>query len=177
MHYTSETAPEIIEFNGTKYRRMGGSRNYYLSQSTTNFGRKNAKGLHVAIWEYHSGNKVLKGYEINHKDGNTFNFDKDNLECLPMLEHQRIPKNYNYKKQCAHLEEIRPLASNWHKSEAGREWHKKNVYGSLKKEIHYSSCYNCGNSFSTYFAGKIYCGRKCGIQCDWGRKAPRVQNK
>jgi hypothetical protein len=66
---------EVIEFNGIKYRLMGGKRRYYLSQSNTNAGRKRPKGLHVAVYEFYSGEKVQKGFHVHHKDGNCYNND------------------------------------------------------------------------------------------------------
>src|SRR3990167_129843 len=72
---------KIIEFNRIKYRLMGKGR-YYLSQSTTNQGRKNPKGLHVSVWEFHNKKEVPKGFHVHHKDSNTFNNDISKLECL-----------------------------------------------------------------------------------------------
>ena len=77
---------KIITFNGIEYRLMGQGK-YYLSQSKSNEGRKYAKGLHVAIWEYYNGKEVPKGYCIHHKDGNTLNNDISNLECIEIREH------------------------------------------------------------------------------------------
>lgn len=86
---------EKVTFNGVTYRLMG-SRKYYLSQSTTNEGRKAPKGLHVAIWEFFSGKTVPQGFHIHHKDGNTFNNEFSNLECLSRNEHC---KKTNYKTE------------------------------------------------------------------------------
>lgn len=61
--------PEEVVFNGVAYKLMGAKR-YYLSQSRTDAGRKGAKGLHVAIWEFYNHKKVPSGYCIHHKDGN-----------------------------------------------------------------------------------------------------------
>ena len=88
--------PKIIEFNGVAYRLMGTGR-YYLSQSNSNQGRKHPRGLHVAIWEFYNKKRVPKDYEIHHKDGNTFNNDISNLECISRIEHNKIPKNFNKK--------------------------------------------------------------------------------
>ena len=63
---------ETIIFNGVEYRLLSGGR-YYLSQSTTNDGRRHAKSLHVAIWEYYNKKPCPKGYEIHHIDGNCSN--------------------------------------------------------------------------------------------------------
>jgi len=112
---------KIIVFNGVSYKLMGGKRKYYLGQSTTNQGRKNPKGLHVAIWEFHNRKKVPKGYVVHHKDGNTFNNDFSNLECLSSGKHlsEHFKKNWKNKefrkKVKTNLNKIRPLATKWHK--------------------------------------------------------------
>src|SRR3972149_12010575 len=81
--------PKFVTYNGTKYALLGKGL-YYLSQSTTNQGRINPKGLHVAIWEDHHGEKVQKDFHIHHKDGNTFNIDITNLECLHGSKHLKM---------------------------------------------------------------------------------------
>jgi HNH endonuclease len=124
--------PDIVFFDGVIYRRMGGSRKYYLSQSTTNAGRRGAKGLHVAIWEAFSGQTVPPGHEVNHRNGDTFDFSFENLESLPKAVHRALPKRYD-AAHLAHLARIRPSASAWHKSETGRAWHRANTAPHLEK--------------------------------------------
>ena len=85
--------PETVIFNGKEYKLMGTGK-YYLSQARSNKERKNAKGLHVAIWEFYSGKTVPKGYIVHHKDGNPHNNNFENLECISRDEHKKIPKKY-----------------------------------------------------------------------------------
>ena len=143
--------PKTITFNGVEYRLMGAGR-YYLSQSTSNEGRKHAKGLHVAIWEYYNGQEVPDGYEIHHKDGDTFNNDISNLECVSHGEHRKLHPVKDMEKQKEHLERIRPLAAEWHKSEEGHEWHvqhaKKTIQNVPRKQ---HTCIVCGKQFDTRF--------------------------
>lgn len=144
---------EVIVFNGVKYKLMGTKR-YYLSQSNTNKGRKNPKGLHVAIWEFYSGKKVPKGYVVHHKDHNSLNNDFSNLECVSREQHWEMHKEDFHKwaksdESKKHLSEIREKASAWHKSEVGKNWHKKMVndyYSKLYKE---KTCKRCGRVFKT----------------------------
>lgn len=123
--------PFEVYFNGVKYCLLSQGR-YYLSQSTTNAGRRNAKSLHVAIWEYYSGKKVPKGYCIHHKDGNTFNNSIDNLECVEISKHLSEHSKKNWEKKefrergIQQLNDIRGKASDWHKSEEGLAWHRDN---------------------------------------------------
>src|ERR1700743_2954055 len=132
MRFDPNNPPETVEFYGVTYRRMGGQRKYYLSQAKRNADRKNPKGLHVAIWEKHANQGVPPGYEVNHIDRDTFNFSFDNLECLPKSVHRSLPKTTT-KAVLDNLERIRPMATEWHRSEEGRSWHRKNAIESLAK--------------------------------------------
>lgn len=170
MRLDPNDPPERVEFNGIIFRRMGGKRRYYLSQGRSNAARRGAKGLHVAVWEHFSGQMVPKGYEINHIDRDTFNCSFENLECLPMRVHRSLPKNIDMVKQGAHLERIRPLASAWHKSEAGRAWHKIHATASLgaariaKANTPPRSggvCVWCGGGFTFKNIRKVYCSSPC----------------
>lgn len=152
--------PKKIEFNGVTYALMGGGR-YYLSQSSTNAGRKNPKGLHVAIWEYYSGKKVPNGYDVHHKDGNTHNNSFDNLECLSRREHSK--KIRVTEKMLKHLEDIRPLTVDWHRSEEGRAWHRqhsKEAYTTREYREHV--CDYCGKTYRTrHYGGNRFCSPNC----------------
>lgn len=153
---------ETIEFNGTTYRLMG-TRKYYLSQSTTNSGRRGAQSLHVAIWEHFSGQKVPPGWHVHHKDGNTFNNDFDNLECLPAEVHRKFPKLWvDRDRQSEHLSEIRPLAAEWHHSEEGRRWHSDNARRSWEKKTPRTfTCHMCGKDFESKNHTATYCSPGC----------------
>ena len=154
---------KLIVFNGVKYRLMGAKR-YYLSQSTTNKGRKGAKGLHVAIWEFYSGKTVPKGYVVHHKDGNHFNNDFSNLECISRNEH--IKKHIEHLSECGRtpekikqLSEIRELSKKWHASEEGKKWHSENAKKAMAKKRHKQICTECGQEYETCGQGTIC--RKC----------------
>lgn len=163
--------PEIIIFNETKYRRMGGKRKYYLSQAKSNESRKKPKGLHVAIWEFYSGKKVKKGFHVHHKDGNTFNNDYSNLECISSKQHGKIPKNIDLQKARENLNKVRHLSIEWHKSEEGRKWHSENAKKSFIKRKQISKkCIYCNKKFNTKFYFKKYCDNKCAEH--YRRKGP-----
>lgn len=150
--------PDTVVFDGVPYRLVSKGR-YYLSQSTTNEGRRGAKGLHVAIWERFSGQKVPKGYDVHHKDGNTFNNEFDNLECLSRSEHRKTV-NLKTERVRKHLDDIRHLATDWHRSEEGREWHRKHSKqpkGCTKKCV----CLCCGEEFLSKKSNAKFCSRKC----------------
>jgi hypothetical protein len=171
VRFEASNAPEIIEFEGVEYRRMGGKRRYYLSQSTSNEGRKRAKGLHVAIWEAKHG-PVPSGHEVHHRDGNTFNFDEDNLECLMIGEHRRLPKrNFDKAVNDASLAKARIRAAEWHGSPEGLAWHRQHAFKSIvgckrpigdeRKVLEVRKCEWCGSEFEARHWRRKFCAPKC----------------
>jgi hypothetical protein len=171
MRFEADSAPETIEFEGIVYRRMGGKRRYYLSQSTSNEGRKKAKGLHVAIWEHNNGHPVPAGYEVHHKDGDTFNFDDDNLECLAQGVHRRLPKKFDKAVNEASLRKARIKAAEWHGSPEGRAWHSqhafKSIVGCKKRKgderlvLEVRKCEWCGTEFEARHWRRKFCDPNC----------------
>jgi hypothetical protein len=178
MRFDEDNAPSDVFFDGVRYGRMGGKRKYYLSQSSSNAGRKSPKGLHVAIWEKHNGEPVGEGNEINHIDGDTFNFSPENLERLPKDVHRRLPKiNIDREVVRANLEKQRPLASAWHKSDTGRAWHigvhwpateqamragwERMPKGENRPVLGLYACEWCGELFHRRDVRKVLCSAAC----------------
>lgn len=158
-----------IVFNGITYRLMGAGK-YYLSQSTTNAGRVGAKGLHVAIWEYYSGKVVPPGHCVHHKDGNTFNNDFDNLECVEVKNHasehsKRNLESEEYReKNRKSLIVAQEKAREWHGSEGGREWHRAHTACSLAKAWAFRegrNCLVCGKPYVAKTTRAKYCCNSC----------------
>ena len=136
-----------------------------------NEGRRHAKGLHVAVWEYYSGQTVPEGYEVHHKDGNPFNNDFDNLECLPMRGHRALSAK-STEKMRKHLDEVRPLASEWHRSEEGRKWHSEHAKQQERPEREYI-CEQCGKSFKSRSSAPVrFCSHNCDVK--WRYRHDRV---
>lgn len=168
---------DSITFNGIEYRLMGSGK-YYLSQSKDYKGRKNPKGLHVAIWEFHNKKEVPNGFCVHHKDHDVFNFDIDNLECISIKQHLSYHAKKNYEneiyvsKNKAHLESIRHKASEWHKSKEGREWHKEMAKSRVleKKQL---TCKNCGNTFLSVYSDSLFCSESCG--CKFRHKKSKIK--
>ena len=153
--------PKIIEFNGVAYRLMGTGR-YYLSQSNSNQGRKHPRGLHVAIWEFYSKKTVPRGWHVHHKDGNPHNNGYENLECLPAKEHRKIPKKIDRVAMGKNLERIRPLATAWHRSAVGRQWHREHARKIWEKSLRVGClCCVCGGPFESYHANAKFCSQRC----------------
>jgi hypothetical protein len=164
-----------------------GTGRYYLSQSTSNEGRKHAKGLHVAIWEFYSGEKVQKGDIIHHKDGNYFNNDYSNLERITRREHLALHAEKNRgkkpsKEQLEHLSRVREKATLWHRSEAGRAWHRehaKTSLGKIKKEKY--CCSFCKKDFESKIklrkVERRFCSSKCYTKWQWRNNFEIIRKK
>ena len=157
--------PKIIVFNGVEYA-LTGSKRYYISKSNTNAGRRCAKGLHVAVWEFYNHKTVPKGCHIHHKDGNPYNHDISNLECVPsrqhLSEHAKEHTKDSWYKEHFQAKGI-ALAPAWHRSEEGKEFHKK--LGKMCWEnhpIYHKKCKECGKEFDSYFDRAEFCSDKCG---------------
>lgn len=175
MRLDPNDPPERVEFKGVTYRRMGGRGRYYLSQATTNAGRRQPKGLHVAIWEDANGRAVPAGFEVHHQDHDTFNCDPGNLECLPKSEHRSQPKNHDPVRNAAALAKAREAAKEWHGSDAGLEWHRQHAAESIrapgvaapysKAEPISGICEWCGAPFSALSRQARFCGMPCAGAC------------
>ena len=161
---------EEIFFNGFTYRRYPNSPN---PAHRRYFGRAGHR-LHRDVWEFHNG-PIPDGMQIHHIDGNTANNDISNLECVSFEDHRaKHEEDYVQRgksaKQIEHLAKIRSKASDWHKSEAGREWHRQNAVNSLRKEgapkpyskSHYTgTCEWCGTGFEAKSSKKTMCSVSC----------------
>lgn len=171
--------PDTIDFNGVTYKLLSGGR-YYLSQSTTNEGRRHAKSLHVAIWEYYNGQTVPPDCCIHHKDGNVYNNDISNLECVKRKDYlsNHTTKNWqnpNYKeRQLKVLEKAQDLAKLWHKSAEGKAWHSqhgKEVM--LNRKPVTLTCQFCGKEFQSIQPWAKYCSQSCFDK--WRTRNQRVE--
>jgi hypothetical protein len=104
----------IQEFDGERFYLCG---NYFQHQG---------KRLHIAVWRYHNGD-IPKGYHVHHIDGDRTHNQIENLFLLPAgmhsSWHQHEEKRRDYQQR--HIKDMRILASEWHKSEAGREMHRQ----------------------------------------------------
>ena len=115
--------------------------------------------------------------DIHHIDENKKNNDISNLVALPGREHMslhfrkrveegKIVFDEKRREQSrAIVNKIRPLATEWHKSDAGREWHKKQ-WKQTKDKLYVEKgqiCENCGKEFSTKSNHARFCSRNCKV--------------
>lgn len=147
---------ESVVYKGITFRRYPDSPNW----SDKSYYRPNSKhimdgvkSLHIEIWQDAHG-PVPEGCHIHHKDGDTSNNSIENLECLTPKEHNKYHAENAPEEQTAwrrsHINEIRPLASAWHKSEEGRAWHR--IIGAMpwdNAEYRTLGCQQCGKEYQT----------------------------
>lgn len=147
-------------FEGKIYRIFPSSEPYY----------KNQKYLHRVVWESAFG-KIPGRCHIHHRDGNPANNLLWNLECVDGAEHQKR----EYKKRVAKgnqprefSDEARNKAAEWHRSEEGREWHRRNAkrtkaWTKWKREE--KPCTYCGKPYMALVRksgiSQKYCSQKC----------------
>lgn len=123
--------------------------------------------LHVYVWEKYNG-EIPKGYQIHHINGNKDDNSIENLQMLSSFEHHHghgIRRDKD--KLRAYMDNARVYASEWHKSEAGREWHKEQWESTLGKEFEKfveKKCECCGK---TYTVTSVCASRSrfCSINC------------
>lgn len=154
---------ELKIYNNHRYRRYPNSK--YRNHRSYFYGTEPRRGyLHRHIWEDNNG-EIPDGYEIHHKDHNTLNNNIDNLECVNISEHRsnHLSQRSNTDEHKKHLVKARQKASEWFKSEKGREWRSDFVKSTWSKRKRYDKvCEHCGSSFITPFPSRAkYCNKKC----------------
>jgi len=133
------------------------------------------KRLHVYVYEKHYG-KIEKGFYVHHKDHNKSNNDIDNLELIRASGHQSYHGSLgDITKLRENLDKYRHLASIWHGSSNGIDWHKQH-YENMKHKLHErytKNCLVCGKVFETDKKGK-FCSNNCKSKNRFNTKASHV---
>ena len=136
------------EFNGQCYWACG---NYY---------QRKGKRLHRAVWEYHNGD-IPKGCVIHHLDHDRGNNQISNLVLKPRVEHSSYHSKLSDHSNW--IEAQQEGAKKWHRSEEGREWHKKHYREDCESILRAKTekkCAFCASSFNGVSYAK-YCSRRC----------------
>lgn len=158
---------DIIEFNGITFVRYPNgksktSRRYYHPYQ----GSRRAKGvgmLHQEIWKSVHG-PIPPGHDIHHRDGNQLNNHIDNLECLTKAEHASRHAPEFHEARVEHINNIRHLASEWHRSEEGRAWHREHWERLWKRRKPVQrTCVECGATYGSLAHRETdkFCSRLC----------------
>jgi predicted nucleic acid-binding Zn ribbon protein len=167
----SSWGDKMLEYDGLRFSKDKKT-GYYLSTTKIDGKRKR---LHRYVWEKYNG-EIPKGYAVHHKDNNKGNNDISNLELIKKEQHAHlhgtiyVTNELNDKKRRNTLEKMIPKAAEWHKSEEGKQWHKKhysNIIATLEKREYV--CVNCGKSYKSRPTGKNrFCSNNC--KSAWRRK-------
>lgn len=133
---------ESVVFNGIQFRRYPQSKRLSDRRYFRADGRLRKQGinyLHRAVWEFYNG-KIPEGYHVHHKNENTLDNRIENLELLPGKSHlqyhaEELAGDAEYMARVkANLDRQREKASEWHKSEVGREWHREHGRETARKQ-------------------------------------------
>ena len=160
----SENVGKVL-FDGLNFRKD--SRNKYFIAEIRRNGQRKKFLLHRYIYEKVFG-KIPENYQIHHKDHNTNNNLLENLELLEKHEHRsyhtrKMYENEEYRERNKEqLEEIRDKATQWHKSEIGRQWHIQHAQKTNFGKFAYNkTCEFCGKDFVSGKADGRFCSSSC----------------
>ena len=155
-----------VEYDGKRFYED--SKGYWLGQEIGVDGKPHRIRLHTYVWEKHNG-PVPEGYDIHHIDHDKSNNDIENLVAIPESEHRKLHMDERDKLELTYIMETCaiPKAVEWHKSEAGHEWHKQQYEKSLAPkwdEQVTMTCAYCGKPYqiSPLMKGRSrFCSNKC----------------
>lgn len=125
--------------------------------------------LHRDIYRDHHG-QIPDGWHVHHVDENPLNNHPSNLVALSPADHANVhPGDIDRRSPewLAHLDEIRPLAAEWHSSPEGIAWHSENgarTWDEREAQPIEIPCASCGGEISTHFANRgelRFCSRRC----------------
>jgi endogenous inhibitor of DNA gyrase (YacG/DUF329 family) len=149
---------------GYKFRKDKNT-GYFLCTKKTDIGKR--ERLHCFVWRKNFGD-IPDGFQIHHKDKNKDNNEIENLACIPKHEHMKLHADENARNNHDFMvnnlvENALPKAVEWHRSEQGREWHRKHsieVYRNLEERK--IVCENCGKYFMYKANNKVrFCCNNC----------------
>ena len=161
-----------IEFDGKRFYEDG--KGYWLGQEKGPDGVPRRIRLHTYVWEKYNG-PIPDGYVIHHIDRDKTNNNIENLAMLEAGEHRKLHSALLDDAARERFREnlqtnARPAASEWHRSDEGRTWHKEhfeNVTRPLMEEKIEKTCSFCGKPFLTpkFCAGRTqYCSNNCKVR-------------
>ncbi len=160
---------EKVQYFDGKHFTRDDKTGYYLNSTIR-------ERMHRYVWKFYNG-EIPKGYEIHHIDENKSNNNIENLMILSVSEHKTEHMSHSKKLgaknvESGHLENIRELTKEWHKSQEGKEWHMKH-YERTKDKLHEMAVFNCESCGKDFEAEKTGNNRFCSNKCKsaWRRKS------
>lgn len=144
-----------------------GKGRYYLGNVPGDNGKTRPIRAHKYVWEKHFG-KIPKGFSVHHVDRDPRNNDIHNLLLMENSTHASLHSSERSDWARDNLDKfIRPLAIEWHKSEEGREWHKKH-YEEVTREKWNTyvtkQCTVCGKEYQVK-SSSAYKSKYCSDYC------------
>lgn len=149
-------------YDGYRFRKDPNT-GYFLCTRKTDAGRR--ERLHVYVWRKAKG-EIPEGFHVHHKDENKDNNEIENLACIPGSAHMSFHSNErvvnDYDRIIKNIQEnVLPAACEWHKSEAGREWHKKHRSAKMDERVE-MVCNYCGRRYLSAKRGNNrFCSNNC----------------
>lgn len=154
-------APIVVVFQGVTYKRnpdgeQRAHRVYY------NAPRGSGRGLlHRDIWAAANG-PIPDGWHVHHRDEDPFNNDPGNLVALTPKQHAQEHAAELRAARQQHMNDIRHLASAWHRSEAGQAWHHGHGRRSWEGRVAVTrTCELCQKTFPSRSGHARFCSRAC----------------
>lgn len=157
---TNKHGPGVfVIHNGVRYNRYPESERRDLRVYWTS---SKGKKLHRVLYEEAHG-PIGAGLQVHHVDGDPLNNALDNLALVTAAEHLAEHWTPERAAKCrAVVERIRPLASEWHRSEAGRAWHREHAKAvAACAVVHPCTCTVCGRGFESKCRTAAVCGAGC----------------
>lgn len=142
-------------FDGKTFTRYAGNAYYWwkVSSSKNGYTRGKSVSMHRYIWQFFNG-EIPEGYQIHHIDHDRSNNNISNLELVLATDHIRYHAKKRWQNNAEGLVAFQragiQAAAEWHKSEAGKKWHKQhalNIARSLKTHGEELICTQCNKPF------------------------------
>jgi hypothetical protein len=157
----SEDGVQAI-FNGYFFRW---NNFYYVSARTP---LNPCSTLHRYVWMFYNG-PIPEKHHVHHVDGNRRNNHISNLRCVlgsqHQSEHMLRPESWAQSERCKQvLRSLNAKATEWHRSEEGREWHRNHAQKSLPActgKKYKKICKCCSKEFFGEVAHQLFCSNAC----------------